>query len=102
MLESLITSSLFPYTTLFRSGGICTVDNNESNPESGELSIGTPITGNVVSAAVTPARCAELPAPAIMIFNPRPRADLTYSRSEEHTSELQSLRHLVCRLPLEK
>src|ERR1039458_10351488 len=25
-----------------------------------------------------------------------------YTRSEEHTSELQSLRHLVCRLPLEK
>src|SRR5438045_5505975 len=24
------------------------------------------------------------------------------ARSEEHTSELQSLRHLVCRLPLEK
>src|ERR1035441_10114762 len=27
---------------------------------------------------------------------------LAYSRSEEHTSELQSLRHLVCRLLLEK
>src|SRR5205814_9155766 len=27
---------------------------------------------------------------------------LTLSRSEEHTSELQSLRHLVCRLLLEK
>src|SRR5947199_2931536 len=26
----------------------------------------------------------------------------TYQRSEEHTSELQSLRHLVCRLLLEK
>src|SRR5438045_6889172 len=26
----------------------------------------------------------------------------TQSRSEEHTSELQSLRHLVCRLLLEK
>src|SRR5882724_2676947 len=26
----------------------------------------------------------------------------TYGRSEEHTSELQSLRHLVCRLLLEK
>src|SRR5262245_64799682 len=26
----------------------------------------------------------------------------THSRSEEHTSELQSLRHLVCRLLLEK
>src|SRR5947199_7108439 len=29
-------------------------------------------------------------------------ADLTDGRSEEHTSELQSLRHLVCRLLLEK
>src|SRR5262245_64536129 len=28
--------------------------------------------------------------------------DLTKDRSEEHTSELQSLRHLVCRLLLEK
>src|SRR5205814_2420080 len=27
---------------------------------------------------------------------------LEYGRSEEHTSELQSLRHLVCRPPLEK
>src|SRR5205814_9639220 len=26
----------------------------------------------------------------------------SWERSEEHTSELQSLRHLVCRLPLEK
>src|SRR5262245_47699779 len=30
------------------------------------------------------------------------RYDLPYMRSEEHTSELQSLRHLVCRLLLEK
>src|SRR5205814_5983614 len=30
------------------------------------------------------------------------RADETDARSEEHTSELQSLRHLVCRLLLEK
>src|SRR5205814_4778985 len=29
-------------------------------------------------------------------------ADLMWPRSEEHTSELQSLRHLVCRLLLEK
>src|SRR5262245_50037557 len=28
--------------------------------------------------------------------------DRTIARSEEHTSELQSLRHLVCRLLLEK
>src|SRR5262245_63069312 len=31
----------------------------------------------------------------------RARAEIAYSRSEEHTSELQSLRHLVCRLLLE-
>src|SRR5437899_5720363 len=31
-----------------------------------------------------------------------PATDLAYVRSEEHTSELQSLRHLVCRLLLEK
>src|ERR1039458_7183316 len=36
-------------------------------------------------------------APAILVAE-RERA----SRSEEHTSELQSLRHLVCRLLLEK
>src|SRR5437899_5255079 len=30
------------------------------------------------------------------------QADLVAARSEEHTSELQSLRHLVCRLLLEK
>src|SRR5437899_8524203 len=33
---------------------------------------------------------------------PQPRAAACSSRSEEHTSELQSLRHLVCRLLLEK
>src|SRR5262245_54564126 len=31
---------------------------------------------------------------SITLFSPRP----TYARSEEHTSELQALRHLVCRL----
>src|SRR5205814_4105739 len=31
-----------------------------------------------------------------------PRGDAEIRRSEEHTSELQSLRHLVCRLLLEK
>src|ERR1035441_2156403 len=30
------------------------------------------------------------------------RTELNMTRSEEHTSELQSLRHLVCRLLLEK
>src|SRR5436853_2050212 len=38
-------------------------------------------------------------APRVRVTGP---IVLTSSRSEEHTSELQSLRHLVCRLLLEK
>src|SRR5436853_2849908 len=60
-------STLFPYTTLFRS-----------------CSIGSSATA---SRRCSGTRCAA----------GSPRA-----RSEEHTSELQSLRHLVCRLLLEK
>src|SRR5258705_10306782 len=42
--------------------------------------------------------------PAIPAFYDQPKTidDLVTQRSEEHTSELQSLRHLVCRLLLEK
>src|SRR5438045_7333503 len=64
-------STLFPYTTLFRSG--CT---------------GTRWTSRLnMRPAVTAVR---------------PSSVKDESRSEEHTSELQSLRHLVCRLLLEK
>src|SRR5947199_6772894 len=35
-------------------------------------------------------------------FTFAPRLSSSRTRSEEHTSELQSLRHLVCRLLLEK
>src|SRR5437899_4324085 len=45
-------------------------------------------------------------SPSASRVNPRslfePRLEAGYDRSEEHTSELQSLRHLVCRLLLEK
>src|SRR2546425_6107822 len=42
--------------------------------------------------------------PDVIIPSPawRPLADLKVGRSEEHTSELQSLAYLVCRLLLEK
>src|SRR6266446_1822881 len=57
-------------------GGICTIEKSESIPESAFDSTGTPNTGSVVSAAVTPGRCAAPPAPAIMILNPCALADL--------------------------
>src|ERR1035441_10139488 len=47
---------------------------------------------------------AEPPSKAPILLSPdgSTSAAVTYLRSEEHTSELQSLRHLVCRLLLEK
>src|SRR5947199_3091775 len=69
-------STLFPYTTLFRSFAASTAISVRSGR-----------------------------------FSARPRAAVSSAsgasswrraRSEEHTSELQSLRHLVCRLLLEK
>src|SRR5215212_10638018 len=64
-------STLFPYTTLFRScaSGV--------QPPAGRFGSAPAIQG--------PRSFGRPPA-----------------RSEEHTSELQSLRHLVCRLLLEK
>src|ERR1035438_10901837 len=56
-------STLFPYTTLFRSGLVAPFGGDLGGPGAHEF---------------------------------------IQDRSEEHTSELQSLRHLVCRLLLEK
>src|SRR2546421_8176977 len=64
-------STLFPYTTLFRSPG-------------GRLPAGL----DGVPCGGRPVR--------------RGRVLHGYRRSEEHTSELQSLAYLVCRLLLEK
>src|SRR2546425_5863823 len=64
-------STLFPYTTLFRSVLHCLV---------------TPATGVAMDRTTKRA----------------PAASSALSRSEEHTSELQSLAYLVCRLLLEK
>src|SRR5689334_23798558 len=72
-------STLFPYTTLFRSDLL---------PGRGELCVQLAASGIEHvdrDLAERGARC------------PTPRA-----RSEEHTSELQSQFHLVCRLLLEK
>src|ERR1035438_10579193 len=40
--------------------------------------------------------------PPLPHLDDKPKFERTVNRSEEHTSELQSLRHLVCRLLLEK
>src|SRR5438874_5345265 len=78
-------STLFPYTTLFRSW---------------------PSTA-AVRAAVLRQTCYAATPNRIPLRGPRAmwpcrRESRTQSRSEEHTSELQSRRDLVCRLLLEK
>src|SRR2546430_12115064 len=76
-------STLFPYTTLFRSPGA----------RDTRLFAGPGVSG-VVAAANRQRRRGREP------FSAGP--PLTQSRSEEHTSELQSQSNLVCRLLLEK
>src|SRR3989441_3492182 len=78
-------STLFPYTTLFRSPIIAPI-----------------------SAEVRPLRTRRATSSSLRVRRAFERALLTSlarstsTRSEEHTSELQSLAYLVCRLLLEK
>src|SRR2546425_7549734 len=74
-------STLFPYTTLFRSASTS------------------------CSRGVSDSKRDRRPAMILASwrrFRSRSIAIATASRSEEHTSELQSLAYLVCRLLLEK
>src|SRR2546430_10872927 len=90
-------STLFPYTTLFRSGCIylksvtCLVTIGTYTQATNGLSFSTSspaivFTGSYVDGVVN----GTFTTPS------------TYERSEEHTSELQSQSNLVCRLLLEK
>src|SRR5258707_12011903 len=68
-------STLFPYTTLFRS---------QQHDEHAHTDQDRPHLGRVE------------------VLEERAHVDATQVRSEEHTSELQSRQYLVCRLLLEK
>src|SRR5207253_6995297 len=81
-------STLFPYTTLFRS-----------LPKLGPLEA----VAEVTPAAGTKRRRVGLLLGCVQReFFPQVNAATARVRSEEHTSELQSRGHLVCRLLLEK
>src|SRR5688572_31590730 len=85
-------STLFPYTTLFRS-----FDSSAGEPAGKAL--------DVVVAAVPLGhrRAAELAAPDHQrVLEHVAGLEVLEQRSEEHTSELQSQSNLVCRLLLEK
>src|SRR2546430_13029635 len=80
-------STLFPYTTLFRSVSMISCLRNSS-----------PVLCAAVLAASLLAGCAGVRPATRGAASPPPGGD----RSEEHTSELQSQSNLVCRLLLEK
>src|SRR5436305_4032594 len=86
------TSTLFPYTTLFRSAAKIKYRIADQLPR--------PMVGNIAAAIALD----ELHASLRQLFMREQHiAQLgVSSRSEEHTSELQSRPHLVCRLLLEK
>src|SRR5207249_7311589 len=94
--------SLFPYTTLFRSRSLDHVLTMSATLTATDPSAGAAPTDQYPQPAVIPTfeearqRAAELPA------HLRGAVDQAATRSEEHTSELQSRFDLVCRLLLEK
>src|SRR2546430_2915468 len=92
-------STLFPYTTLFRSSSACPMRQRAGSP------LRRPKTATtILSGAAAPNACASRQGlhaqrtPSCGLSR-EPASD---SRSEEHTSELQSQSNLVCRLLLEK
>src|SRR5699024_11321662 len=82
---SALSSSLFPYTTLFRSFFLRTIM-IDSYQKCVHL-------GNILSVG-TARKCRAVPLEIGIL--------LDFVRSEEHTSELQSRFDIVCRLLLEK
>src|SRR3712207_8725006 len=81
-------STLFPYTTLFRS-------------YVAEMFAAFGMDVNTPATVDTPRRFVRAMYDATAGYDGDPKL-LTVFRSEEHTSELQSRQYLVCRLLLEK
>src|SRR3712207_8302482 len=115
-------STLFPYTTLFRSLMALREEYGEQQPLKGarisgslHMTVQTAVlieTLVALGAEVRWASCnifstQDQAAAAVVVGNGTPEAPagvpvFAWKRSEEHTSELQSRQYLVCRLLLEK
>src|SRR3712207_7962250 len=93
-------STLFPYTTLFRSNG-CALPSmiGTSGPPTSTRTLSTS------QAASAASRCSTeptlTPAQSLSVVDTGASSQAASRRSEEHTSELQSRQYLVCRLLFE-
>src|SRR3712207_8250858 len=90
-------STLFPYTTLFRSNAA--FDRDTSPPRCSGIPSSVEIPSSSAAYAPSGIDSVALTNVSIRIW---PRGHGPSVRSEEHTSELQSRQYLVCRLLLEK
>src|SRR5207244_11389968 len=90
-------STLFPYTTLFRSVGMGDLRIHALDATTGHLRW-TQRVRSVFSPRSTPAVAGG----SVYVADDDGGLYRFQARSEEHTSELQSPDHLVCRLLLEK
>src|SRR5690606_41032404 len=93
-------STLFPYTTLFRSG-------SRPDFDAGKVSVFNGYRQKhlwFTNSKATPyySKLTERPSSTSRLATNSRLAVLQMPRSEEHTSELQSRENLVCRLLLEK
>src|SRR3712207_7782923 len=86
-------STLFPYTTLFRS-------DHDLREAADAVEIRPFLPGGGMRQRLGDAVGSV--APDARLSQPRHSDPLAAARSEEHTSELQSRQYLVCRLLLEK
>src|SRR2546425_4181557 len=91
-------STLFPYTTLFRSLSCRVASRRRARPPL-RTRVDRAASCSAPAAAARGPRCLPPRSPALPPDASRTPCQL---RSEEHTSELQSLAYLVCRLLLEK
>src|SRR3712207_7951039 len=88
-------STLFPYTTLFRS--------TVTPPDVSVVKTGGSVTAGATATFTIVATNNGPGAAKITLSDAVPSGTWTVGgRSEEHTSELQSRQYLVCRLLLEK
>src|SRR3712207_6948957 len=93
-------STLFPYTTLFRSELVAAAREGEARAVARLISLvedASPVLRDVAAALAPHTGHAQ-----VLGLTGSPGVGKSTTRSEEHTSEFQSRQYLVCRLLLEK
>src|SRR5690348_17679098 len=95
-------STLFPYTTLFRSGQQLQGLELGLVASKGDRVVYVDGEGKIQDLRVTSANAEEVMSQIKGADQGLKTSSYDLRRSEEHTSELQSPVHLVCRLLLEK